>query len=136
MTNTANNLPSSTDPNGEQGWAAIAHLASLVNLVGIPSPLGPLAVYLLKKKDSEFIATEAKASLNFALSVWIYTAAFLILGALSFLGSLGTGVAFTAVLFIVWGLLILASMIFSIIGGVKALNGEDYEYPFVINLIK
>ena len=120
--------------NDEQTWAVIAHLSSMVNLFGIPSPLGPLVVWLVKRDESMFVAEQARASLNFALSVWIYGAAFLILGILSFFSIIGIGLGILC--FVLFGLLILVSFVFSIIGAVKASSGEDYDYPFNIELVK
>jgi len=136
MNDMNSNLPSFELTADERNWAAIAHLSALVNLVGIPSPIGPLLVWLLKKNESAFIAQEAKASLNFALSVWLYGAAFLILAVLGFLGSINTGFVLSLVLLIVWLVIVLLNMIFSVVGAIKASNGVVYDYPFAINLVK
>jgi uncharacterized Tic20 family protein len=114
-------------------WATLGHLASLVNLLGIPSPLGPLLVWLLKRHESVFVAQEAAESLNFALSVWIYGLAFLVAA----LVSLFSGAWANLVLFgLLWLALILSSLVFSIIGGVRASEGKPYRYPFNIRLIR
>ena len=122
--------------NEDQQWGMVAHMASLVNLVGIPSPLGPLVVWLLQRNESPFVAEEAKESLNFALSVWIYAAGFLIVALLSFFGDIGVGVGTTIFLFVVWLVILFSSLIFSIVGGVQASQGRPYRYPMNIRLIK
>lgn len=132
---TASSAPQ-TLSNEDQQWGMIAHLASLINLVGIPSPLGPLIVWLLKRNESAFAAEEAKESLNFTLSVWIYGAGFLAVALLSFFGDIGVGVATAIFLFVVWLLILLGSLIFSIIGGVQASQGKAYRYPLNIRLVK
>jgi uncharacterized Tic20 family protein len=114
-------------------WATLAHLASLVNLLGIPSPLGPLVVWLLKRHESAFVAQEAAESLNFALSVWIYGAIFLIAALVSlFSGAWGNLVLFG----LLWLALILSSLAFSVVGGVRASEGKPYRYPFNIRLVR
>ena len=119
--------------NEDKTWGGLAHLASLVNLLGVPSPLGPLVVWLVKRNDSEFAAQEAKESLNFALSVWLYGAAFIVLAIVFVLsGQIVLAVALGGV----WLLLLLGSLVFSIVGGVKASGGEPYVYPFNIRLIE
>ena len=137
MTNTLTDpvTPSETAAisNEDKTWGGLAHLASLVNLLGVPSPLGPLVVWLVKRNESEFAAREAKESLNFALSIWLYGAAFIVL-AIVFVFSGQVGLAF--LLGGIWLLLLLGSLVFSIIGGVKASGGEPYEYPFNIRLIE
>lgn len=122
--------------NEDQQWGVAAHLASLVNLVGIPSPLGPLVVWLLKRDESSFAAGEAKESLNFALSVWLYGAGFLVVALLSFFGDVGVGFATALVLFVVWLLIVLGSLVFSVIGAVQASQGKAYRYPLNIRLVK
>lgn len=121
------------ETNDDRTWGALAHLASLVNLLGIPSPLGPLVVWLIKRGDSRFAAQEAKASLNFALSVWIYGFAFLLLG-LYFLFNQAFGMLLLVGL--LWLALLLCSLVFSVIGGVRASSGEPYRYPFSFNLLR
>lgn len=108
------------------------HLASLVNLIGIPSPVGPLVVWLLKRHDSAFAAQEAKESLNFALSVWIYGLLFVVVGVVSLLqGNWATAI----VMGLLWVSLILGSLVFSIIGGMRASEGKPYQYPLNIRLL-
>ena len=120
----------------EQTWAVLAHLASLVNLVGIPSPLGPLAVWLIKRDESSFVAQQAKASLNFALSVWVYGAAFLLLGILSLVTDVGFGLIIGILLLLAFGLLVLLSLVFSVVGAVRASDGQAFVYPFALELVK
>ena len=122
--------------NEDQQWGMVAHMASLVNLIGIPSPLGPLVVWLLQRNESAFAAEEAKESLNFALSVWIYAAGFLIVALLSFFGDVGMGIGTAIFLFVLWLLILFGSLIFSIVGGVQASQGRPYRYPMNIRLIK
>ena len=56
---TANTLESAPQVSNEsRNWATMTHLSGLVGLFGIPSLLGPLAVWLLKK-DDPYIVGEA-----------------------------------------------------------------------------
>ena len=132
MTNTVTTPDNPAISNEDKTWGGLAHLASLINLLGVPSPLGPLVVWLIKRNESEFAAREAKESLNFALSIWLYGAAFIVLAIVFvFSGNIALAVALGGV----WLLLLLGSLVFSVIGGVKASGGEPYEYPFNIRLI-
>jgi len=70
------NLPAASGPaptESERTWGMLAHLSALaglvVPLVGIV--LGPLAVWLVKREESEFVAGHAKEALNFNISVLI-----------------------------------------------------------------
>lgn len=105
-----------------KNWAVIAHLAALINIVGIPSVIGPLVVWLLKKEEDPFIDYHGKEALNFNISFMIYgiVAGLLIL--------LAIGLVLLPIVLITWVVLV-------IIGAVRASNGEYYRYPMTIRLV-
>src|SRR5689334_8109978 len=55
----------------ERSWAAIAHVSAFCTLIGIPSVLGPLVVWLIKKEQSPFVADQARDAMNFHLTMLI-----------------------------------------------------------------
>lgn len=132
----------------ERQWAALAHggalaLALLTSWIsGFAGMLAALAVYLLKKDDSSFIAEHAREAFNFNLSMFLYACAVVVAG-IVLLGmtvlTLGIGIIVT----LPAGLLLLALiaavavmwLVCSIIAIVKAWNGESYRYPFSIRLL-
>lgn len=99
-------------------------MAMLAHLLGIVIGLfGPLIIWLMKKDQSPFVESQSKEALNFQLTLLI---GYVIAGATSCF-------VIGMVLFpIVW----LAGLIFSIIGGMQANNGVAYQYPFNIRMIK
>ena len=101
--------------------AMLAHLSAFITFVGIPSLVGPLVVWLLKK-DDPFVEAQAKNALNFNISFLIYG----IVAAISVILLVGF-VALPAVL-VTWFVLV-------IVASVKAANGEDYRYPFTIQFV-
>lgn len=137
-------IPDETSPiadardlnDNNQAWAIMAHLSPMVAFLLIPGPLGPLAVWLIKRDKNAFVAWQARASFNFTLSVWLCGAPFLLLG-LWLMGSdigflAGTG-RFFNLLFSIWvGL----SLVFGIIGAFKAAKGKSYSYPYAFKFIK
>lgn len=115
-----------------RNWAAGAHLASLVALVGIPSIVGPLIVWLVKRDDHPFVADQARESLNFQLSVIIYTIVGAIAALILTLATLGIGLLVVipiALIFLV-GVLLLP-----IFAAIKASEGQRYRYPLTMRLI-
>merc|ERR1712023_311940 len=61
------NLPS--DPaKQEKDWAMITHLSGLCSAIGIPSFVGPLVCWLLKKDEFAKVDLAGKEALNFQLS--------------------------------------------------------------------
>lgn len=85
--------------------------------------LGPLVIWLIKKDQSSFVNDQGKESLNFQISIIIYSivAAILCLIFIGFVLLIAIG--------IVW-------LIFVIIASVKANEGKMYRYPLTIRFIK
>ena len=101
--------------------ATLAHLSAFVGLFGIPSLVGPLVVWLIKK-DDPYVEAQAKDALNFNISFLIYG----LVAAISIILLVGL-IALPAVL-VTWFVLV-------IVAAVKAATGEDYRYPFTIQFV-
>jgi len=98
--------------------AMLSHLLSIF-FGFIPA----LIIWLTKKQEHPFIDDQAKEALNFQITLAIgYVAAALL-----------TAVIIGVFLFPV---LMLANLIFSIIGAMKANDGVAYRYPFALRLVK
>jgi uncharacterized Tic20 family protein len=115
----------STPTENERTWGMLAHLSALVGLVlplvGIV--LGPLALWLMRRDESQFVADQAKEALNFNISVLLgaIACALLMLVFIGFL--LGTA------LFIFW-------LVMTLVAAIKASEGHTYRYPFSLRLVK
>jgi uncharacterized Tic20 family protein len=121
----ANQPPASPPPSAPAATGEVSKDARTMGMLahilgGFFCFLPPLLIWLIKKDESEFIATEAKEALNFQLTLCIL---YVIL-------------TFTFVLAIFTPLVWLFSIIFGIIGGMKANDGVAYRYPFALRLIK
>ena len=111
--------------NEEKNWAMACHLAALCMYIGIPfgNILGPLVVWMIKKNESPFIDDQGKESLNFQISMTLYTIV-PILFCITIIGLL-VGIP----LFIALGLV---HLILTVVGAVRASSGEQYRYPMTI----
>jgi hypothetical protein len=109
-------------------WHMLCHLSALAGFVGVPlgNILGPLLVWQIKKNEFPSVDAHGKAALNFQITV---TLALLVCLASFFL-------CIGILLFPLLILLGLAGLIFPIIAGIKANNGEDYKYPYSIEFVK
>jgi uncharacterized protein len=116
----------------ERNWAMAAHLSALVAFLSIPSLVGPLIVWLIKKDDSPYVAAHSVEALNFNISVLLY----LIVGtiALSILGFVTLGIGFLLAIPAVFVALILW-LVFVIQGAIAASRGQTYRYPATINFV-
>jgi uncharacterized protein len=100
-------------------WSMLSHLSFLLG-VGV---LLPLVVYLAMRRESEYVAANAREALNFHLSIYIYCFCCIPL-ALVFIG---------IPLLILIGL---ASMVLAIIAAIKASDGLCYRYPLTLRLVR
>jgi uncharacterized protein len=102
----------------ERLLAAVIYIISFFTVF-----IGPIVIWLLKKDDSEFIDYHGKEYLNFLISYFVY-------GTVS---GILTVVLIGFVLLPVVGILV---FIFTILGAIKAYEGENYRIPTIFRLIK
>lgn len=111
------------DANAKQ-WAMIAHLSSLVELLGVPPIVGPLVVWAIKKNEHPFIAHQGKEAINFSITVLIAIAVcipLVCLGGIGFVLMIAIGVA---------------AVVLAIIASIRANEGVAYRYPWTLRLVK
>ncbi len=112
------------DNPDEKTWGMLCHLSALAGAV-IPfgNIAGPLIVYSVKRAEYDFVDDQGKEALNFQITMSL---ALIVSGIL-------TIVLIGLVLLAVVGVY---SLIYTIIGAVKASNGEFYRYPITYRFIK
>ena len=115
-------LPLTDAPLAPKGsdkiWSMLSHLSALLG-VGF---LLPLVVYLAMRKESEYVATNAREALNFHITVLIYGLCCIPL-VLIFIG---------IPLLIALGL---GSLVLATIATIKASDGKCYRYPLTLRLV-
>lgn len=120
MTDT--NPTQSSDPgaptNDERNLAMLAHLLGIVS-----QWLGPLLIWLIKKDSSEFVNDQGKEALNFQITVFI---AAIVCGLLTLV----------VVGCFLLPVVLIANIVFCIMGAMAAGKGQRYRYPFAVRLIK
>ncbi|MGQ9620603.1 MAG: DUF4870 domain-containing protein [Bacteroidales bacterium] len=108
----------------ERTWAMFCHLSAFAGFIfpfgGI---LGPLICWLSRRDESTWVNENGKVSLNFQLSVLLYTVLLIPL-CLIIIG--------IPLLFALWILKIICITIAS----VKASKGEEFRYPLSIPFIQ
>lgn len=133
--------PSSTPPasqpplseSDERQWAMFAHLGVLVNLVsGFLGPLVPLAIYMIYKDRSRYVAYQSLQALIFQLIWWIGGGiitgiAWAITGALS---AVLIGI-FCIPLACIISFMPLIALGYGIYGGIETSQGKDFRYWLV-----
>ena len=102
----------------EKQLGMFAHLSGII--LGF---VGPLIIYLVATKEKPFAYKQAVNAFNFQI---VITIAMVVASILSFI------IIGAFLMPIIW----LANIIFCVLAGMAANNGEDYKYPFTINLLK
>ncbi len=124
--------PRETLTEEDKTWALLAHIGTLVAAYVALGFLAPLIVMLVKGDSSPFARRHAVESLNFQISLLIYS----VVGAvLAFLLTVVTFAVGLVVIVPVAILLVMGVLVLIIVATVKASNGEMYEYPLTIRLI-
>lgn len=106
----------------ERTWGGAAHWSALIGAFVALAFLGPLLVMLIKGNQSGYVRAQAVESLNFQLSILIY-------GIVAFV------LAFVLIGFLLLPIVGLIWLVFTIVGSVKASNGELYRYPLTIRMV-
>ena len=110
-------------------WAMVAHLSALAAAFVALAFLGPLVVYLVKRDEDPFVREHAAEALNFQLSCLLY-------------GVVG-GIVLVITIIFVFGLLLIpvaillaiAWLVLTIVGAIKAAQGESFRYPLTIRFV-
>lgn len=108
----------------ERQMGLFLHLSQLINII---IPLGgvivPIVIWQMKKDQMPALDAHGKMVVNWLISSLIYwiVSGILALVLIGFIGMLA---------------LVILGIVFPIIGGIKANNGEFWEYPLTLKLIK
>lgn len=98
-------------------------LAALIYVISFFTVfLGPLLIWLFKKDSSSYIDYHGKEYFNFLFSYIIY-------------GIVGYILLFVLVGFILLPLIALCAFIFTIVGAIKAYEGDQYRIPFIFRIL-
>lgn len=115
------NQPVSSDANF---WGMMLHFSVFASyVIPIAGVIVPIVIWQMKKEEMPIIDAHGKVVLNAIISFLIYGAVAGLL-TLVFVG------------FLLLMVLAALGIIFPIIGGIKANNGEVWPYPLTIQFIK
>ncbi|GAB2525360.1 DUF4870 domain-containing protein [Spirosoma aerophilum] len=104
-------------------WAMFAHLSALTGLfTGFGSLIAPIIVWQIQKDKSAYVDYHGKEAVNFQITMAIAFAVSILLTMIL------VGIVLIFVVGVVW-------LVFTIIAGIKANNGEYYRYPLTIRFI-
>ena len=119
-------------------WATICHLGALLMLVGVPvgNILGPLVIWLVKRREYEFVDDQGKEALNFQITFTFCAIAYILLiFLLIFSANRYLSEVFFPAMLLMMGLIIL-NIGMVIMAAIKSNDGILYRYPFALRIIK
>ena len=122
------NAGSSLSASEERTWAMVAHIGVFVAAWFAMGFLCPLFVWLVYRQRSDFVRRHALESLNFQLSLLIYTAIAVVLVLITF----GLGVLIIIPLIIIGAV---AAVVFIVLATMAASSGNEYRYPLTIQFV-
>ncbi|MCA1058483.1 DUF4870 domain-containing protein [Rossellomorea aquimaris] len=102
----------------ERMMAALIYILSFFTVF-----IGPLVIWLIKKDESEFVDFHGKEYFNFLISYAVY-------------GLVSSILMVVLIGFILAPLVGVLALVFTILGAVKAYEGEHYYIPTVFRLLK
>jgi uncharacterized Tic20 family protein len=114
----------------------LAALSALLMFIGIPlgNILGPLLIWLIKRKEYAFVDDQGKAALNFQISMLIYVLAIVGIGILV-LFRMGFSFAIFPI-FLIAVAFEIADVALIVIAAMRSNEGISYRYPFSIEFLK
>jgi uncharacterized Tic20 family protein len=117
MSTEKNSEITSAPSNDDKNIATVTHLGGTIF-----SFFPALIVWILKKDDSEYIASQAKEALNFQITMVL---AYMVAGVLMWV----------LIGFILFPIIWLLNIVLCIIAAISTSKGETYRYPFALRLI-
>ncbi len=105
----------------------------LATLAGFVAPgigfIAPVVIWQIKKNEIPSVEAHGKAALNFQITLLIATLA--TVGLMLLLWLFCIGWLLIPVLMALW----VAGIVFTVMAGIKANDGKEYNYPFSLKLI-
>ena len=116
--------PTSLQTNEQRQMGMFLHLSQLANVFLFPVGIVvPIVIWQTQKDKIPALDAHGKMVANWMISITIYTFASILL-------------MFLLIGFVTILIVALLGIIFPIIGGIKANNGDLWEYPLTIKFIK
>lgn len=120
-----------------RNWAMFSHLGTFSGFIfPFANIIVPLVIWLSKKDESEFVADQAKEALNFQISILIYFLAGFFIALYYILKNNGTFLFSLMAGAVLFCLFILFDIVITLVGAIKASNGNRFRYPLNIRFFR
>jgi uncharacterized protein len=121
----------------EKTWALVAHFGGAAGafFCGILSFVGPLVAYLAKG-NSPTVKQHAANAFNFQVIISAICIVLYVIRIAAFTSVTTTGFAFGSLLTLVTWVVAIVGVVFGVIAGIQANNGQIYKYPVSVGILK
>jgi uncharacterized Tic20 family protein len=112
--------------NDEKTWALVAHFggaAGALIAAGLAGWVAPVIALVTKGNESPTVRAHAVAALNFQILC-------------SIVAIVGWFTCWLVIGFILFPIAMIAGILFGVLAGLKANEGQFYKYPLNINIVK
>ncbi|WP_257350224.1 DUF4870 domain-containing protein [Pseudalkalibacillus decolorationis] len=108
-----------------KNWGMFAHLSGFAGYLtfALGFVLGPLIIWLMKRDEYTYVNYHGKEAINFQISFLIY-------------GCIAGALMVVLIGFVLLPIVGILHLIFTIIGSIRASEGNFYRYPLTIRFIK
>lgn len=112
-------------------WAMLCHLGGLASLVLFPTAniILPLVIWLTKRDTDPYVDEQGREAVNFQISIFLY-------------GALVTAMVFLLKFILIGYLLfwlpllvVIAQLGGTIVGAIRAHDGENFRYPLILRFL-
>ena len=115
-------------PKDEKTWAIFCHLGALAgSFVAAPIPFAnvvvPLVLWLIRRGDSPMVDAHGKESLNFQISMTIWTL-------------LSIPLCFVCIGIPIVAALAIVNIVCIVVAAVRAGDGREYRYPLTVRFVR
>ena len=112
-------------------WAMLCHLGGLASLVLFPTAniILPLVIWLTKRDTDPYVDEQGREAVNFQISMFLYGA--LVFGLVFMLEFILIGYLFFWLPFLV----VIAQLGGTIVGAIRAHDGENFRYPLILRFL-
>lgn len=127
--------PAPLTPEDERTWSMLSYLLAI-----IAGFLAPLVIYFIFRDRSEVVKRNSREALNLQITAIIVVVALILV---MIFGGISLGFAFPPLGILIWigcFVLLFAYSIFviviEVIAALRVNNGEDYQAPYILRLVK
>ena len=124
-------VPDGQPTDEQRNWAVAAHIGAVVTAWFAFGFIAPLLVMLAKANDP-FIRRHAVESLNFQISLLIYSAVGFVVAIVITILTVGIGLLILIPVFLV---ILVAALVAILQATMRASRAEDYRYPLTLRFV-